>query len=331
MLSKNVALLVGMLTSLLPSTAAASREEPRAALLKPAPAFATVIAPRDGSGEPGTSSVRVRVTTTAAITIGSIDLALAFDPTVLEAVAVASPLDAAEHAIDNAAGRVVIASATGGRGQELPAAGVLFTVDFTVRPTARVGCVELALMDLDGVLPDDVAGPVPSIPPASIVYATMPARFCVFGCGNGTVEEPEACDDGDRLGDGCCDGRCQFQPPGTSCADAACLTGRTCDGRGGCQGGEVHECQDGNPCTVDFCDPQAGCTTCAPGDADRSGGTDVVELQDCLGCALGRLAAARCQDSVSADGVCTVVELQNCIAAAAANAAHVVCGVPGAN
>ena len=48
-------------------------------------------------------------------------------------------------------------------------------------------------------------------------------------------------------------------PAGSSCADSdACNGEETCDGAGGCAPGSVPNPDDGNPCTVDGCDPATG-------------------------------------------------------------------------
>lgn len=49
-------------------------------------------------------------------------------------------------------------------------------------------------------------------------------------------------------------------PAGTSCETDACSVGFTCSSAGVCQGYSIG-CDDGNPCTWDWCDPQAGCTS----------------------------------------------------------------------
>src|SRR5690349_1099928 len=61
--------------------------------------------------------------------------------------------------------------------------------------------------------------------------------------------------------------------------DSECADANLCDGvercvAGACQPGPPLQCDDGDPCTVDGCDPSAGCvhhdtacpTTCGPAD-----------------------------------------------------------------
>ena len=54
---------------------------------------------------------------------------------------------------------------------------------------------------------------------------------------------------------------------GAACDAGACVTGATCAG-GTCSGGAPVECDDGNPCTGDFCDPVAGCQYADAGGCD---------------------------------------------------------------
>jgi cysteine-rich repeat protein len=112
-------------------------------------------------------------------------------------------------------------------------------------------------------------------------------------CGNGEVEAPEECDDGNDVnGDGC-EGDCTFschgnddcddgnfcngaetcsaetdagrrclegtaRPEGTGCNDGLfCTAGDTCDGEGNCRSGEENPCVDGFDCTSEDCDEGA--------------------------------------------------------------------------
>jgi len=150
-----------------------------------------VIKPSDATGQPGATSVAVAVAASAEIRVGSTDLTLVFDPRMLRAVGTESPLEGFMSEIDNTGGRVLTASATGGPGQNLPAGGTLFTVTFAVQPTAPAGCSSLTVEDRDRVEPDDLAGPVPPIPPVSMAYDTEPGQFCVMGCG--PCEDEDQC------------------------------------------------------------------------------------------------------------------------------------------
>lgn len=107
-------------------------------------------------------------------------------------------------------------------------------------------------------------------------------------CGDGQLDAAcgEQCDDGNETSGDCCSSTCQFEASGSSCADDGnpctddfcdaagscthpantdpcddgdvCSTGDVCSG-GACQGGPPFNCDDGNVCTDDFCNPQTGC------------------------------------------------------------------------
>jgi cysteine-rich repeat protein len=92
------------------------------------------------------------------------------------------------------------------------------------------------------------------------------------GCGNGTTDTGEECDDGNKAdGDGC-DNTCKF-----SCQDdASCDDGDACNGKETCAkdpakqvctAGAVLACDDQKTCTTDTCDPLLGCVN-TPVDQD---------------------------------------------------------------
>jgi hypothetical protein len=75
---------------------------------------------------------------------------------------------------------------------------------------------------------------------------------------------PLDCDDGDPCTLDSCNpaSGCVHTPAaeGTSCDDGnACDGVDTCDSYGVCVSHDPPQCDDGNPCTVDSCDPQTGC------------------------------------------------------------------------
>lgn len=94
-----------------------------------------------------------------------------------------------------------------------------------------------------------------------------------------------ACDDGNACTeDRCSSGACTHAPlpPGTSCSNgSACDGAEQCDGAGVCLLGTPPALDDGNPCTVDACDPAAGPvhlpmaagTVCDDGNACTAGDT----------------------------------------------------------
>jgi hypothetical protein len=138
----------------------------------------TTIAVSNAAGAPGATGIAVQVTTTNPITVGSTDLVLTFDPVVLQATSVSSgTLSGFDSGIDNTMGEVHTASASGS-GNSLPAGGVLFTVVFSVNPTAPVGPSPLGIVDADGM--NDLGGVPPPIPPAPIPYTPMPGTFTVL-------------------------------------------------------------------------------------------------------------------------------------------------------
>ncbi len=91
-----------------------------------------------------------------------------------------------------------------------------------------------------------------------------PGTCFVPGCGNGTIDPGEDCDQGALNGDpsSCCTAACGFVTAGASCADGDfCTQPDTCDGNGTCSG-PVVDCDDANPCTDDACNSQAGGFLC---------------------------------------------------------------------
>jgi cysteine-rich repeat protein len=81
------------------------------------------------------------------------------------------------------------------------------------------------------------------------------------GCGNGTLDAGETCDDGNTDSGDCCSAQCVLDAAGTGCSDGdACTVGDACDVLGACIAGTIpRDCDDANACTVDRCDPLAGC------------------------------------------------------------------------
>ncbi len=107
-------------------------------------------------------------------------------------------------------------------------------------------------------------------------------------CGDGKVEGPEQCDDGNMADGDCCSATCLFEladapctddgnactrdicngagvcqhpasPAGTTCSDGnACTENDQCVGTI-CMGGAPVTCNDDDECTVDTCEPTLGC------------------------------------------------------------------------
>ncbi len=111
---------------------------------------------------------------------------------------------------------------------------------------------------------------------------------CTHASLTGTTPFELACEDGDfcTQGDACKDGACKAGPAlpcddGNLCTDDSCDVGLGCTfahnvavclaendciaasvcDLGGCQGGKVKPCSDGNACTFDRCSPETGCLT----------------------------------------------------------------------
>jgi cysteine-rich repeat protein len=107
-------------------------------------------------------------------------------------------------------------------------------------------------------------------------------------CGNGIVEFPEQCDDGNTANGDCCSSTCTFEPPGSTCGDdgnpctadqcngagmcthpskpdgTTCTDGTLCNlnqqcSSGVCTGGQPVVCDDHNACTTDSCLSGVGC------------------------------------------------------------------------
>ena len=95
-----------------------------------------------------------------------------------------------------------------------------------------------------------------NLPFAETALDTVPAR----GCGDGTLDVDEQCDDGNLAAGDCCSATCQYEPAGGPCPD------------------------EGQACTVDHCNATGVCThvagnggaTCRP----IAGSCDVAETCD---------------------------------------------------
>ncbi len=92
------------------------------------------------------------------------------------------------------------------------------------------------------------------------------ANVCTEGdvCVGGTCQSGQAknCDDGNPCTTDVCDSGkgCTMISNSENCTDNnVCSEGDQCQG-GKCQAGKVKNCDDGNPCTDDACDPVSGCT-----------------------------------------------------------------------
>ncbi len=103
--------------------------------------------------------------------------------------------------------------------------------------------------------------PAPDGTPCSDGNACNGQEVCLMQeCVSG---EPLQCDDGNPCTDDACDpsSGCVYTPvdDGTPCADGDVCNGEETCRQGVCTVGQPLDCDDGNPCSLDECDPQAGC------------------------------------------------------------------------
>ena len=152
---------------------------------------------------------------------------------------------------------------------------------------------------------------------------------CTLGdvCQSGTCTGSPApdgalCDDGNACttGDSCLTGTCTggaAVPDNTPCSDGSVCNGlETCVG-GVCTPGTALDCDDGNSCTVDSCDPIAGCghTTSPDGtpcyDSNGCTQTDVCQGGTCVGSGSVVCPAAPCSQVVCdpSNGTCSATPL----------------------
>jgi hypothetical protein len=131
----------------------------------------------DAEGRPGDQIV-VEIRTKHAVTLGSTDLVVRYDPRVLEALwADSEVLSGFTYGIDAKHGTVRTASATA-TGDMLEARKTLFRVTFRVRSTARRRVSLLRATDGDGVGQPDLAGPiVREALPESVPFVVRKGRF----------------------------------------------------------------------------------------------------------------------------------------------------------
>ncbi len=132
---------------------------------------------------------------------------------------------------------------------------------------------------------------------------------CDLACGDGTADcmacsvaagaardgvcGPIICPGAGPCMEGVCDpgaGACGSRPAadGTSCDDNnGCTSLDTCVG-GSCRGGLLIACDDGNPCTVDACDPSLGCTAAlVAGPCDDGDPCTVADACNAMGTCAG--------------------------------------------
>ena len=146
-------------------------------------------------------------------------------------------------------------------------------------------------------------------PPGGVRAYTLPPS----PCGNGQLDDGEACDPGAPGTAGCCSEFCRALPAATPCGadDGNACTADTCNASGACvhtlaAAGSPCGQDDGNPCTDDACNAAGACVrtdnaSCDDGDACTSGDqcaagacAGAVATTDGLGCVLDRVTDGPC-------------------------------------
>ncbi|MFO0749351.1 MAG: hypothetical protein U1F43_27345 [Myxococcota bacterium] len=94
-------------------------------------------------------------------------------------------------------------------------------------------------------------------------------------CGDGQVTGNEECDDGRQDDGDCCLANCTAAPDDTPCDDDTLCDGREVCAAGLCVAGAEPDCDDGDLCTFDACDPSLGCIH--EGDCPAEPQVEVVE------------------------------------------------------
>ena len=152
------------------------------------------------------------------------------------------------------------------------------------------------------------------------------ARYTNLGCGNGSLDAEEACDDGNRIdGDGC-DSNCTL----TACGNGIVTHGEACDDGNlldtdsctskcvlnvcgdGLTNADLEECDDGNAVNGDGCDKNCTVTACGNGivtsgeecdDGNTANGDGCDSSCHTERCGDGRLEGdEQCDDGNTVDG-----------------------------
>jgi hypothetical protein len=106
------------------------------------------------------------------------------------------------------------------------------------------------------------------------------------GCVNAPVTNGIPCNDGNACttADSCQNGACAggaAATDGTPCSDQnRCTVSDTCRS-GVCTAGPARDCSDGNPCTLDTCDPLVGCEHESVGDGTACGDAKTCQAGVC--------------------------------------------------
>lgn len=125
---------------------------------------------------PGDSGILVSVRSDDSFTVGSTDIDFKWDQPGLQVDAISSTvLSSFTSNIDNSSMVVHTASASAG-GDVISAGDALMTLSVSV---STDGNYTLFIEDRDGTAPDDLAGPLPPVPPESIPYVSVMASLLV--------------------------------------------------------------------------------------------------------------------------------------------------------
>jgi len=125
--------------------------------------------------------------------------------------------------------------------------------------TAMLACDDANACTLDSCDPKVGCAHMPQDKPCSDGDQCTLVDKCVAGMCVGSV--PPVCDDGNLCTDDSCVANtgCVFKANAVPCDDKnACTTGDKC-GNAVCNGGPAPNCNDGDKCTDDSCDPAKGC------------------------------------------------------------------------
>lgn len=139
---------------------------------------------------------------------------------------------------------------------------------------------------------------------STLIYAK--AAACHQGaCVGGTKN----CDDGNLCTDDACDpaAGCLHPPNFAPCEDgSACTIADACS-KGGCFGGPEKNCNDGEPCTVDSCDPAKGCQHAASANGIACGPSGCVGLNFTSApvCTAGKCASVTASQDCNDGKACT--------------------------
>jgi hypothetical protein len=132
----------------------------------------SVVGPSSVDVSGGPTPFTVDIVADEPLAVGSTDITLNWDVAGIEATgATSTVLSGFTPNVDNPSRQVSTASATVGT-DSIPAGTPLMTISMVAAPGDE-GSYSLFITDGDGVAPDDLAGPVPPIPPASIPYASV--------------------------------------------------------------------------------------------------------------------------------------------------------------